>query len=270
MGKGCGSLCAVILAVAWIFMSATGTYLGVRSLAIPGEHAAHAEPREAHRGAASEHDREHSPGKPPPWTYGWFVHDAAGFFTFILCAITAFLAGYTFLLWRSTGNLVRGAEVTAERQLRAYVYFELETRNWPPDNPEGHDIYLKITNAGQTWARDVRIEQHRVEQSRTSQVDPFEAANWGSRGGVPGLIGPRQITKRRFDFLDFGSVRLLSDENTDAIHYYVARVRYRDTLNPQTVWETQMSMRLNTDVNMGISFTVMPTHNCADEDCLKE
>jgi hypothetical protein len=29
-------------------------------------------------------------------------------------------------------------------------------------------------------------------------------------------------------------------------------------------------MRLNTDVNMGVSFTVMPTHNCADEDCPDE
>lgn len=40
----------------------------------------------------------------------------------LLVAFTACLALATFLLWRATRELVAGAEETAERQIRAYVY----------------------------------------------------------------------------------------------------------------------------------------------------
>jgi hypothetical protein len=42
----------------------------------------------------------------------------------LLVLFTAGLFGATYFLWSATKNLVNGAEETAERQLRAYVFFE--------------------------------------------------------------------------------------------------------------------------------------------------
>jgi len=49
--------------------------------------------------------------------------------TVTLAAITGFLALFTFRLWKSTGQLVSGAEKTASQQLRAYVFMKLKDKD---------------------------------------------------------------------------------------------------------------------------------------------
>ena len=58
----------------------------------------------------------------------WLVYLTAA-----LAITTLALAAFTALLWKSTGNLVKGAEDTAKRQLRAYVWIEFsESDDVPP------------------------------------------------------------------------------------------------------------------------------------------
>ena len=43
--------------------------------------------------------------------------------------------------------------------------------------------------------------------------------------------------------------------------------RYEDRLSPSVInRQTDLSCRLNADLEGGVSFTYLPTHNCADDD----
>jgi hypothetical protein len=64
---------------------------------------------------------------PPLWGYRVKVTDS------LLVAFTFLLFVATWLLWRATRNLVRGADQTAERQLRAYVLVT-QVKVVDPDN----------------------------------------------------------------------------------------------------------------------------------------
>jgi hypothetical protein len=83
---------------------------------------------------------------PPLFGYRLKVTDT------LIAVFTAALFIATWLLWLATKTLVRGAEWTAERQLRAYVYFK-ETKvdyiNWK--------ITYRIDNFGQTPAHKIRL-----------------------------------------------------------------------------------------------------------------
>jgi hypothetical protein len=70
----------------------------------------------------------------------------------LVAVFTAALFFATWLLWQATKNLVMGAEQTAERQLRAYVYFKetkVDFAAWK--------IAYRIDNFGQTPAHKVRL-----------------------------------------------------------------------------------------------------------------
>jgi hypothetical protein len=80
------------------------------------------------------------------WCRTWEWLDAEK----IIAVFTVILGVATWKLWRSTDALVRGAEVTAERQLRAYVgvrriYFD-------KSNPGSISVVVEINNFGQTPA----------------------------------------------------------------------------------------------------------------------
>jgi hypothetical protein len=76
--------------------------------------------------------------------------------TLIIAAFTLLLGIATFLLWRATRNLVRGAERTAERQLRAYIgILHYEIRNAKTGQHPECDIAFK--NFGLTPAYKVKV-----------------------------------------------------------------------------------------------------------------
>ncbi len=74
--------------------------------------------------------------------------------TVFLAGVTAILAIFTGYLWMATRRLVIGAEKTAERQLRAYV-FVIESSITDTDRPEIKRIAVRIKNTGQTPAFNV-------------------------------------------------------------------------------------------------------------------
>jgi hypothetical protein len=76
--------------------------------------------------------------------------------TVALAIVTAALAVFTFKLWKSTGNLVRGAEENAEKQLRAYVSAKTHTPQLSPGAPRSF-VQLTIINHGQTPARNAQV-----------------------------------------------------------------------------------------------------------------
>lgn len=80
--------------------------------------------------------------------------------TTVLAFGTGLLAAYTFNLWRSTGDLVKGAEDTAVRQLRAYVSFiGVRPEISPTQTPQVYEWRLRpiMKNSGQTPTANLRI-----------------------------------------------------------------------------------------------------------------
>ena len=61
----------------------------------------------------------------------------------------------TWMLWAATSRLVKGADRTAGRQLRAYIY--VEKTNFRSLVPQGWEITYRIKNFGQTPAHNVRL-----------------------------------------------------------------------------------------------------------------
>lgn len=87
------------------------------------------------------------------WVDNW--HDVLiAVFTFSLFVVTAGLVCFTKKLWRSTGELVRGSEKTAEMQLRAYLLVKGCALRRTNDS-EKLFINIEIRNFGQTPAYDV-------------------------------------------------------------------------------------------------------------------
>src|SRR5258706_12925802 len=72
-----------------------------------------------------------------------------------LFLVTAALALYTARLWKATGQLVRGAEDTAERELRAYVCVEKSSGAEAREDPSWPSFKLVLKNCGKTPAYDV-------------------------------------------------------------------------------------------------------------------
>jgi hypothetical protein len=98
--------------------------------------------------SSDNNDGEHQATEfwPPFFGYRLKVTD-----TLIVC-FTALLFAATVALWRSTGNLVQGAETTAQHQLRAYVHVHKAVR-LSPHHAAPH-FALEIKNYGHTPARN--------------------------------------------------------------------------------------------------------------------
>lgn len=75
--------------------------------------------------------------------------------TVALAIVTALLAFFTFRLWTATGRLVKDAEVTAKRQLRAYVAFDNFSRN--QDSMQRFYLRIYVKNYGNTPCHDMSI-----------------------------------------------------------------------------------------------------------------
>jgi hypothetical protein len=118
---------------------------------------------------------------------------------------TAFIAFFTFTLWRSTNRLWRAGERqlahfkdTAERQLRAYVYLDITLKPYPkpPQQPNRISVSLAIKNSGSTWARNLRSKHGKVV--KRTVVDPFDFVKWDQMNPAPMVIGPSQSFSLQF------------------------------------------------------------------------
>jgi hypothetical protein len=186
-----------------------------------------------------------------------------------MTVVTVLLFGATFGLYRATDNLVTDARIGTEKQLRAYVYITLRPRKFPSIEPTMWDINMTITNAGKTWARNVRIAKSVVEGTEAVH-DPFDSVQWNDSEPEQFVIGPGETKTLQFQPIPFTVLK--EKISTGALRYnYFAWVKYRDAFSDETR-QTQLFQYVNGNDNGTpsgvISFTYRPTHNCADDDCL--
>ena len=158
---------------------------------------------------------------------------------------------------------VQISEDTERQDLRAYVYLETIAESFPRNTPPNrYAISLRLTNGGKTWARNLVLAYDVVRDGRT---EPFDVLDL-KKGTKPLVLGPNQSIAVQFGEVPFKDIRDIVEHRN--IQNYVAWVVYYDTVNPTPVrWQTQLSQRLNADLENNISFSYRPTHNCADNDC---
>ncbi len=137
---------------------------------------------------------------------------------------TAFLFFATWALYKATRNLVLGADRTAERQLRAYIYVEKTDLSYV--NGAWKHSY-RIKNFGQTPAHKVKLT------SRTQAVD------WN--GGSPSIPQPTNVENLgsmapNGDFFDnenkiYGSATEAELRSGTKIVFLVGKITYLTVFN---------------------------------------
>jgi hypothetical protein len=138
-------------------------------------------------------------------------------FTFVLSVATVFL-------WLSTRRLVKGAENTAERQLRAYVFSE-RARIEDAFSPKGGSVLVVIKNFGQTPAYDHSVTFDYLlvgKGERCPANEPRQTAL--SRGHMAPSV-PKGIN---ISLRAWGSGERAALESGDQILYVFGRIRYTD------------------------------------------
>lgn len=168
---------------------------------------------DAHGGGKNEEHKCQYRG--PQWFAGFYCFFAAhekfwvAFGTIILAAVTLILGAATVFLYLATRALVRGAELTAERQLRAYVLLDSASMvaaasdgtAISPKRPIGIGfqplVLMGWKNYGQTPAHNVvmsgavAIADWPLDPSKLPPVPADE-------GGSVDIIGP-QGTRRKLE-----------------------------------------------------------------------
>jgi hypothetical protein len=178
----------------------------------------------------------------PSWSSSLYCFFAAhekfwvSFGTTVLAIVTLILGGATAFLYRATRALVKGAEQTAGRQLRAYAFIELTSVKL---NRVGKLFLIEVgyvlTNTGQTPAYKVKVDSDfRILVWPLPAAEKIEAPKPNPLAFAP-AIGPNQtktgtLTKvMTIDAALLGkSVGFISLSNSRECLYVVALVRYED------------------------------------------
>jgi hypothetical protein len=165
-----------------------------------------------------------------------------------LVGVTAILAVFTWLLWRSTGRLARDAkssadatlnhlEATAERQLRAYVFMERMEIHPPasyatlPDLPQMPVYRTTYKNSGQTPAYDVQIEAAIfLERPEVCTTENWSLPASTDEGMSVGTIAPGAVAFQLYDEkLKADQLQLLRDGTRGL--FFAGHISYRDVFS---------------------------------------
>ena len=198
-------------------------------------------------------------------------------FVAVSAIATIFIAWFTYTLKRSTDNLwgvtdktLRHAERTTQSELRAYVYIVMTTVGYPfpPQVPQFIGIGFKITNSGQTWARNLVVRKERIDREFGVEYDPWDRVNWDEMKTQSMVLGPGQTIGMQ---LTDHPITVIPEVANQTIGWdYAVWVTYEDTVtDPPIPRQTQSLVRLGADHHGGTSFQMLPGHNCADDDCQK-
>jgi hypothetical protein len=208
---------------------------------------------------------------PTPQEHPRDFYDKAHITLLALTFIAAFAAAvFTGLLWISTRDLVTSADQASARQLRPYVWAQVNARLYGDDStklPDRYALGLLVKNTGKTWARNVRIRHKNVASPSN---DPFDAAELEKIDTGPIVLGPGEDTTFQLNEIYLDELRQIAPPDGHDAIFLTAWITYDDGMtNPPTKRQTQLSVRLNADTRgIGhVSFTHMPTHNCVDSDC---
>ncbi len=206
---------------------------------------------------------------------GWLFDAIDSHHGLVTAAATIAIAWFTWTLRQSTDQLRMESEgqrnlakETAERQLRAYVYLNISGRAYPPppNLPDRASISLEIINGGKTWAQNLVVRHFWVVNPKGT--DPFADTPWGTVAQHSRVLGPEQRESQQFCDIGLDEFREIAAQTKRV--YFMSWITYQDVLSdPPITRQTQLFRRLNTDNEGGISFSWMPTHNCADDGCPK-
>jgi hypothetical protein len=171
--------------------------------------------------------------QPKDWkewgAFAWCKADAWIDAERIIAVFTVILGIATWLLWRATERLVKGAEHTAQRQLRAYLSVTPhKVLNWTNDI-DAIGATFSWKNHGQTPALEV-VSEFTIEVRDTApDLDAFqEQANFGI-AIFPGEETPSQLIKTpRFSHEEIKDV----EAGTRRAHIW-GRLHYRDAFGVQ-------------------------------------
>jgi hypothetical protein len=209
---------------------------------------------------------------------GWvFVHDhheeiiAVG--TVFIAVFTIVLGLFTVSLAGSTDKLVKGADKTAERQLRAYVFLDgIDLRKFNDAVPNISPWRFRIAwkNAGNTRARGLISKvSHDVVDLTQQPLETFAFQDEPDAQMFRGLIGPSQsVNPTPIPVIDL-HLHSAGDGETALLIWGWAE--YQDVFS-ETVHRTEFGFRVliegNILSNHIVRFEPTEKHNAADEDCM--
>jgi hypothetical protein len=164
-----------------------------------------------------------------------------GISTIFIAAFTALLACGTLLLFFATRNLVKGAEETAQKQLRAYVYVS-SIDIIKVDSDTGPETTIVIKNSGQTPAYKATHANvfywTQFPLKKPVPPIPFDVA--GDGGSVFELgPGDSSVKPKRRSPLSAAAIAGLKDGTF--ILYLYGEIRYTDAFN-QPRWTRYKAM----------------------------
>jgi len=190
--------------------------------------------------------------------------------SFFLVLITGFLAFYTRRLWRSTYDLVKGAEETAKKQLRAYVFVkEIKVDQVPSADRSLVDnwrITFILGNGGNTPTKNLL---HNINWAVFDKplADDFDFPDKPYGKPSVGMIGPNADLYSEY-----------VDIPTDLVNYQVANsqqhvyiwgwVNYDDVIDKTTRHRTEYC----TEVKKHGTFMGFMPHakfNGFDDECFR-
>jgi hypothetical protein len=179
--------------------------------------------------------------------------------TLILAVITGVLAKYTFRLWGATDKLVKGAEDTAERQLRAYVMVlkaEIVNVGRRPYLPGVSEPWVDVTfkNFGQIPATKVigKFAMCIKESPLTTDLDGRQTIV------AMGLIAPGDTHTSRLNVAVNDRHTLTDSKNAFFVH---GEVSYHDGFHPDRVTNFRYMRRGGEDLSRDSEMETYPEGN---------
>jgi hypothetical protein len=187
--------------------------------------------------------------------------------TVVLGFATCILGIATWKLWRSTDDLVKGAEDTSQRQLRAYIFLDsIDLRRFDIDGK--WRILIAWKNTGATRARRfIARVSHRVLDLSQQSLESFDFQDETDAQTFRGLIGPNQSVNP--PPIPVTSIHLFGGDDMPLLIWGWAE--YHDVFG-DILHRTEFGFRVRIEGDISgkslIRFEPTERHNAADEDCI--
>ncbi len=169
--------------------------------------------------------------------------------TIVIAAFTIVLGVATFLLWRATSDLVKGADANAERQLRAYVVIDVcQAVAATSEGDIGEEkkrlqagshaiAIVSYKNTGQTPAYDVRIDgEAELRPWPLTERDLTSRPTNPSSQAVLGRDGIFEVNVRELGWGPLVTARIEDLQKGRYAFVVWGRITYRDIFGKQ--WRT--------------------------------
>lgn len=163
--------------------------------------------------------------------------------------VTTALAVYTARLWSATSRLVEGADKTAKRQLRAYVWEKADVP--PSETPDGYLVWFGIKNTGKTPAYEVCC------WTDIAAIDHLSIAKFKFKPAPKKIDDPRFVVNPRSTHTKSQGIKLTADEKQaveDGVKRLVlwGEMRYMDAFNCDHTTKFRLAWRVREGLGMWV------------------